>query len=76
MGGDGEGDVGPTELCDGLDLLWLLLFWSSSLSRTGDGLGWTDGNTLLTGSAFAVVTLDVSMTTEGGDKWRETAFMF
>lgn len=76
VGGDAEGDVGLTELCEGLDLLWLLLFWSSSLSKTGDGLGWTGGNTLLTGSALDVVTLDVSMPTEGGHKWSETAFMF
>lgn len=74
--GEGEGDVWPPELWEGLDLLWLLLFWSSSLSGTGDGLSCTDGNRLLTDSAFSVVALAVSKTTKGGDKWSETAFRF
>lgn len=77
-GGDGEGEAWPTDLCVfvGLDPLWLLLFWSSGLSGVGDGLGWADGETLLVVSAFAVVSLEVSMATEGGDKRREPEFKF
>lgn len=74
--GEGEGDAWLTELWEGLDLLWLLLFWSSSRSGTGDGLAWPDGSALLAGSAFAAVALDVSMTTEGGAKRSEPAFRF
>lgn len=74
--GDGEGEVWPTEVREGQDLLWLLLFWSSSLSGAGDGLGGTGGNRLFTDSAFSVVALDVSVTTEGADKRTEPAFRF
>lgn len=74
--GDGEGDAWPTEMWEGLDLLWLLLFWSSSLSGTGDGVSCADGKALWTGSALTVAALDVSMTTEGGDKWSAPAFRF
>ena len=75
-GGDGVGEAWPTEFCEGLlDPLWLLLFWSSGLSGTGDGLGWADGDTLLGASAF-VVSLDVSMATEGGERRREPEFRF
>lgn len=75
-GGNGEGEVWPTELCVGLDSLWLLLFWSSGLSGAGEGLGWVDGDTLLVVSVFAVVSVDFSMATEGGDKRREPEFRF
>lgn len=75
-GGDGEGGVWPTLLCAGLDPLWLLLFWSSGRSGAGDGLGWADGDTLLVGSAFAVISLADSMATDGGDNRREPEFRF
>lgn len=75
-GGDGEGEAWPTELCPGLDPLWLLLFWSSGLSGAGDELGWVGGDTLLVVSAFAVFSLGVSMATDGGDKRREPEFRF
>lgn len=77
-GGDGEGEAWPTELCAGLETLCSLLFWSSGLSGAGDGLGWTDGDMLLTvlPSALAVISLDVSLVMEGGDKRREPEFRF
>lgn len=75
-GGDGEGEVWPTEPCAGLDPLWLLLFWSSSLSGAGDGLGRIDGDTLLMVSAFAVTCLEVSLATKGGDKRGDLEFRF
>lgn len=71
-----EGDRWLRELCEGLDLLWLLLFCSSSLSDMLDGLGCTDANTSLAGSALAADALDVSMRTEGGDKRSEPVFRF
>lgn len=73
--GDDEGEAWPAELCTVVDPLWLLLGRSTSLSAAGDGLGWSDGDALLTVSAFTVVTLDTSMTT-GGDKRREPEFRF
>lgn len=75
-GGEGEGEAWPTEFCARLDPLWLLLFWSSGRSATGDGLGWVGGDTFLTVSAFAGISLGVSMATEGGDKRREPEFKF
>lgn len=75
-GGDGDGRGCPAELLAGLDPLWLLLFWSSGLSGAGDGLGWFVGDTLLVVSAVAVVSLDVSIATDGGDKRRESEFRF
>lgn len=68
-GGDEEAWL--TEACEGLGRLC-----SSRRSGTGDGLGWTDTNTLPTASALAVVALEVSMATEGGDKRSEAAFGF
>lgn len=68
-GGDGEAWL--TEACEGLDRLC-----SSTRSGTGDGLGWTDTNTLPTASALAVVALEVSMVTEGGDTRSEAALRF
>lgn len=71
-----EGDGGGGAWREGLDLLWLLLFWSSSLSGAGDGPGGTAGSRLFTDSAFTVVALDVSVTTGGADKRAEPAFRF
>lgn len=70
-GGGEEGAAWLTEPCEGLDLL---LFGSSSRSAAGAGLGWADSNTASAGSAFAVVALDISVATEGGDKRSEPAF--
>lgn len=75
-GGDGEGETWPTEFWAGLQPLWLLLFWSSGLSGTGIGLDWVDGETPLPVSAAAVVSLDNSVVTAGGDKRRESEFRF
>lgn len=74
-GGDVEGEGWPTEPCAGLDP-FLLLFWSSGLSGAEGGLDRVGGDTFLVVSAFADVSLGVSMATEGGDKRREPEFRF
>lgn len=74
--GEGEGEAWPPELWEGLDLLWLVLFGSSGLSGTGDGLRWTDAGGLLRDSAFSVAAFNVSTTTDGGDERSEAAFKF
>lgn len=71
--GDGEGEAGPAEFCAGLDPLLLLLFWSSGRSVAGGGPVWAGGDTLTPLSAFAVVSLGVSIET-GGDERREPEF--
>ena len=73
-GGEGVGEVCPTELWAGLVPLWMLLFWSSGLSGAGDGLSWLVGDTLLVVSAVTVVSLDVSVATKAGDKRWESEF--
>lgn len=65
-GGEGDGEAWPTELWAGLELFWLLLFWSSGLSSEGDEPGCLSGVTLLTVSP--VVSFGVSMATDDGDK--------